>query len=153
MSNILQILLILTCSLASVDGKAAEQLELSEAIQEVSTGGFWSLDDQSGTFRVVVQSYGNEHSYSETYAQWIGVSPTGDPRIVASVKIAKLSDAPLFIVQDVRFLSLSKLGSGEFAVTIAKRYSEEVKEVRILLGAPGVYSVEDPDLGDLDDRK
>ncbi|HSI53676.1 MAG TPA: hypothetical protein VK981_06860 [Ramlibacter sp.] len=56
-----------------------------EGVKHVVTGGFWSADGKSGTYRVVVINEGSEQVTSRVHVEWLAQTPTGLV-IVASVE-------------------------------------------------------------------
>ena len=56
-----------------------------DAVTAVATGGFWSADGKSGTYRVVVINEGAEKVASRVHVEWLAQTPTG-LSVVASVE-------------------------------------------------------------------
>ena len=114
-------------------------------IVEAASGGYWADNSHSGTSRLVVGSYGTEHLYSALYAQWIGAEKTsGEISAVATTEIDELSHQPLFIIADVTFIMDWKGEGAAFDVVLAHRYSDELKNARVNLGLPTIYTVSPP---------
>jgi len=117
---------------------------LDPAIAEVSTGGYWTSGTQSGTYRVVVVRYGDDHTYTATYAQWIAIdSKTAEEAEVATVLVKKLSDSPMTVVRDVSFVRIEPTGSAVAEVVLRNRYSGETRKSWLTLRGPGSFEVGD----------
>jgi hypothetical protein len=117
---------------------------LDPAIAQIATGGFWSSGSQSGTYRIVVLRFGDEHTYSATYVQWLGVDPQTDrEEEVATVAVKPLSDLVLAVVSDVGFVRADAKGPAVAEVTLRNRYSGETKKSWLILRGPGDFTVTD----------
>jgi hypothetical protein len=117
---------------------------LDPAIAHVATGGFWETSAQNGIGRIVVLRYGEEHTYTATYAQWLSFdAKIGREREIATVPIKPLNDVVLAIVRDVDLLSNSPGEPITVEMTLIHRYTQKTRKYRIVLRGPGDYSVTD----------
>ena len=131
----------------NVNGEEGDEKQLTEidpAVRYVATGGYWRDKNLSGDYRIVVLAFGEDHLVYETYAQWVYFDGrTGKSAVLASTKIAELTDRVGAVVKNPRFLPRSSESAGTVAeVEVATEHPLETSTVRIRLKEPGVYLVE-----------
>lgn len=110
-------------------------------ISSVATG---PVGSSRGPNRLVVVSAGDDHLYSKTYAQWLYPSADGGSKISRSVPIPELTDQPLFVVRNIRFVSSTSPSGGVFEVELMNRYTEKTGIARVRTGSPDQVSIAMP---------
>jgi hypothetical protein len=113
---------------------AAGAASVDPAITDVATGGSWG---QHGHYRIVVVRSGSEHIVYSVFAQWVDFDPTRGGRVVASRRIAELSDDIAESPANPRFVFPSKPSEGVFELDLFARDSGAVDAtVRVVLRKP-----------------
>ena len=139
----LLVLGVLLGSAAAVQGESAAKLPaLDPTIRTVVSGGMWERATGVGTFRIVVQNVGWEHTRSLVQVQWLASDEaTQKVRIAAAVAVPELNEATWANIDSIRFLP----GPGS-RVEILYLVHGEGPQLRMVLalGAPGSYTVEKP---------
>ena len=75
---------LLSLLLASSAPESVVQPEVSSVV----SGGYWTSEGQSGTYRVVIVNSGFEHVVSQVFIEWVA-DPTSEqdsPKVVAAVE-------------------------------------------------------------------
>jgi hypothetical protein len=139
----LLVLGVLLGSAAAVRAESAAKLPaLDPSIRTVVSGGMWERAAVVGTFRIVVQNLGWEHTRSLVQVQWLAPDDaTQKLRIAATVAVPELNEATWANVDSIRFLP----GPGS-RVDILYVVHGERPQLRMVLalGTPGSYTVEKP---------
>ena len=115
---------------------------LDPTIRTVVSGGVWNAAPDVGTFRIVVQNLGWEHTRSRVQVQWLASDDaTQKLRLASTIAVPELNEATWANVDSVRFLPGS-----DAKVEILYVVHGEGPQVRMVLalGAPGSYTVEKP---------
>lgn len=122
-------------------GSGATLHHLDPAIAEVTSGGYWQTDENSGTHRVISVSLGREHRRSLVYLQWLASdAKTGALRDVATVPVDEVNRLALSVVSDLTTLD-AKPGETVVRIRVIHEFSEERTVYRIILGRPKEYKV------------
>lgn len=67
----------LSLLLAAVPPAARATTVVPESVSTVLTGGFWSHDGRSGTYRLVIVSEGSDPATSRLFVEWLAQSGSG----------------------------------------------------------------------------
>jgi len=88
---------MLATILIPANGMAQETLAIPPDVESVVTGGQWTSDKLSGTYRVIVSAGGFEHIVSQVQVDWIveAGGPDNPTRVVSS-RIAETASWRLF---------------------------------------------------------
>jgi|SRR5262245_15788889 len=133
------IMAVLLNVLTPASGAAENILAIPVDVEAVVTGGRWTSDKLSGTYRVIVSAGGFEHIVSEVQVDWIAEAGGRDdpPRVVSS-KIAETASWRLFQPRIVK-------RSGNWRVLLEGIEPHLIPTPRgiwmIDLGAPGALKV------------
>jgi len=88
---------MLATILIPANGMAQETLAIPPDVESVVTGGQWTSDKLSGTYRVIVSAGGFEHIVSQVQVDWIVEAGGRDnPTRVVSSRIAETASWRLF---------------------------------------------------------
>ena len=63
--------------LAAVPPAARATTVVPESVATVLTGGYWSHDGKSGTYRLVIVNEGSDPITSRVFVEWLAQSPSG----------------------------------------------------------------------------
>jgi len=133
----------LACGAASAIAADSNEVAALAVVAEAS-GEWWPADGERGHRRIVVTAHGDEHVYTIVRAEWRVIEPDGSKSTRAALDVGGLSDEPLTIVRNVRYVGTRPPGVGVFEATVAHRYEEKTRTVEIRLGAPGEIEIVTP---------
>src|SRR5215510_16272741 len=96
-ANLSLAMAVLVAALAPTSGAEQQTLAVPAEVETVVTGGQWTSDKQSGTYRAIVSAGGFEHIVSQVQVDWIvDAGGRDNPTRVVSSRIAETASWRLF---------------------------------------------------------
>jgi hypothetical protein len=110
---------------------------LPASVSLVSSGGGWVDGNEQGTYRIVAVTEGWDHLQSRLYIQWIAEDDAQQKlKVVATTHVTEVRMA---VVTGANFEP--GVDGVRLRVTLLNSHSMEEREVEVLLGAKGKYTM------------
>ncbi|HET7024701.1 MAG TPA: hypothetical protein VFI39_05810 [Gemmatimonadales bacterium] len=138
-----RILISIVLAVALVPGARAQAApSISPDVDAVATGGYWTLGDQEGHYRLIIVSGGFEHVVSQIYLQWLAqpASPDDSVTVVASIELTDI-DSGGWALSDPQFARRDT--HWEATVDGQNSHMDPMPQAQwlVILGTPGKYTV------------
>ena len=112
---------------------------LPPSISLVSSGGSWVDGNQQGTYRIVAVTTGWDHLQSRLYIQWIAEDDAQQKLTIAAT--THVTEIGMGVITGATFEP--GVDGVRLRVSVLNSHSMEEREVELLLGAKGRYTVAD----------
>jgi hypothetical protein len=114
---------------------------LPASVSLVSSGGGWVDGKETGTYRVVVVTEGWDHLQSRLYIQWLAEDDAQQK--LTLVATAHVSEVRMGVVTGANFEPGVDGNGVRLRISLLNSHSMEEREVELLLGAKGNYTLAD----------